>query len=81
VRRSALLKRGCLRPVELIHAKHPDRDALEAKLASLFDKYDRDGDGALNEKEFNNLVRGRALFHHYHCFSCILSFLCNPLLQ
>ena len=43
--------------MELIHAKHPDRDALEAKLANLFDKFDRDGDGALNEKEFNNLVR------------------------
>mmetsp|Transcript_46732 Transcript_46732/g.92473 ORF Transcript_46732/g.92473 Transcript_46732/m.92473 type:complete len:239 (-) Transcript_46732:132-848(-) len=55
VRRSQLLKRGALRPVELLHGA--DRDALEKKLANLFQEADKDMDGGLSKGEFMKCIK------------------------
>lgn len=68
VRRAALLQRGCLRPVALVHAAHPDQGALDAQLVALFHRHDRDGDGGLNEDEFNTLVNMTLSGFLFSCF-------------
>jgi len=55
VRRSEILKRACLRPVELLRG--PDRRALEERMLQVLARADRDQDGGLDHREFIGLMR------------------------